>query len=228
MKLEASLRLKATAVQAAPVTYSVGKKFLRALYENASFKFIKGLVLKPTGIEGFVSKSAVPKILYALKTAGFTKEWNPRQGANTKGLALENGTWPVVITTDKQGNGEYHVSVTSHTHDTINKGEKKLDMEGFKKISKDTCALLGVKGTNTDKHHNFLGYTVDVGQQATVVKLEEAQQKLKKAKYGKPEVTTKSTKAGSETKLTYKVGYANLVLEFSQNELYLVSVEAYK
>lgn len=227
IKLEAASRLRATTpVHAAPITHSVSKKFLQTLYKKAGLNSMKGLDLRSSEIEGFVLKAELPKILNLIKKAGFTKEWDPREGANTIGLACKDGTWPVIFTMENQGGGEYHVVITNHTHDTIDKGEKKLDIAGFKKISKDVCALLGVKGTDGFTHNNSFGYTVDVGQQATVVKLTDALQKLKKT-YGKADVSTARLKSGSTTKVTYKIGYASLVLRFSQKELYSISVEAY-
>lgn len=196
IKLEASTRLKATSVEAAAVPTATRIKLLKELFKNAKLKRF-GLANDGEAITG--ADIDMPKkkaIGQALAELGWNTKWR-------RGVSREDGTWPLIIKTDKYG----AIQIEVFNQDNVDKNVAKEAVKDYKAIVKEVAQALGVKTNEMKRSPGRTGAGAAVTNGKDIFQ-ETATKAMKKAGYGKPRV------AGDQ--LIFKKDHASVVLDFGQ------------
>lgn len=203
IKLEASIRLKATSVEAAAVPTATRIKLLKELFKNAGLKKL-GLVNQGEALtgEGFdkAKKLAVGKKLAEL---GWNTKWR-------RGVSREDGTWPLIMTTDKEGNLQIEV----FNQDNVDKNVAKEAVKDYKAIVKEVAKTIGAKTTDMKRSPGRTGAGVSVtnGDQITP---QAATKALMNVGYKKPKV--------KGNQLHFAKDHATVILEYRDAALFAIT-----
>lgn len=194
-------------VDAAVIPYETVKKFLAELYKRAGLKKLgfsldKDQIFSVDEIDNDVFK----KMTTALNKLGFVKPWKEGELA---GLAMKDGTWPLII--QRLGTANYAtVYISMSTRDTLDPKSQKADRAIFKAVVKEVAKLLDVKVTVGVHHYKDTGFGMEVKRPNNITKM--AAIRMLKPIYGKPT-------SESRWHLTFKKEYAEIVLLFSRHGL---------
>lgn len=200
IKLEASTRLKATSIEAAAVPTATRIKLLKELFKNAKLKRF-GLANDGEAITG--ADIDMPKkkaIGQALAELGWNTKWR-------RGVSREDGTWPLIIKTDKYG----AIQIEVFNQDNVDKNVAKEAVKDYKAIVKEVAKTIGAKTTDMKRSPGRTGAGVAVtnGDQITP---RAATKALMKVGYKKPKV--------KGNQLHFAKDHATVVLEYRDAALF--------
>lgn len=204
MKLEASNRLKATAVvEAAAVPTKDRIKLLKEIFKNAGLKKLgltnQGEALTGQGFDN-AKKLAVGKKLAEL---GWDTKWR-------KGVSRADGTWPIVMQTDKEGNLQIEVFNQDH----VDRQVAKDAVKDYKAIVKEVAKAIGAKISEMKRSpgRTGAGASVTNGDQITP---QAATKALMKLGYKKPKV--------KGNQLHFAKDHATVILEYRDAALFAIT-----
>lgn len=208
MKIEASVRLKATStnrVNAAAVPTKDKIKLLKELFKNAKLKRF-GLENEGERItgDGFDTNAEKLKLGQALAALGWNTKWK-------KGVSREDGTWPLVIDTDKAGG----LSIEVWNQDNVDKNVRRQSVKDYKAIVKEVASALGAKTSGMKRNADRTGAGVGVTNGKDIPPA-VATKTLMKLGYKKPTVT------GNQ--LHFAKEHATVILDYNQARTTLESI----
>lgn len=204
MKLEATTRLKATQVNAAAIPEATQMKLLTQLFKNAKLKKF-GLSLQDGAIVGEgLDADKVNAIGKNISGLGWTQRWR-------RGVALADGSWPLVVNVDKTGT----IRIEVYKNDTLDKGDAKQAVKDYKAIVKEICNQIGAKLGAVKTMQGRRG-AIGLVRNGKAVPPRVATKTLISMGYKKPTVDGNSLKFAKQ--------HATVSLEYSEDKTTLVSI----